>query len=166
MTEKEKKHQYYLIHAEKIKKRSAQWAKDNPERSKQLNLKKSRRYEEKHREKRRNRPGRSRAWLKAHPERAMEIMRKHNYGITPEQYRTKKREQKNCCAICGKKETHRDHRSNKIRALSVDHDHSTNTIRDLLCGNCNRGLGMFLDSSELLLKASQYLEKYKETNGK
>ena len=50
------------------------------------------------------------------------------------------------CAVCSK----------QVK-LVVDHDHSTNEIRGLLCSNCNTGLGMFKDSTELLEKASNYL---------
>ena len=102
-------------------------------------------------------------WAKEHPERIAEIARKHNYGISPEEYRKKAKKQKNRCALCGKKETHKDSRSGKIRELSVDHNHETDGIRGLLCGNCNRGLGMFKDDPRLLLKAIQYLKKHKES---
>ena len=68
-------------------------------------------------------------------------------------------------SVCGKPETHVDRRSNKVRELSVDHNHMTKQIRGLLCGNCNRGLGMFFEDGSLLLKAIEYLRKYnKEVN--
>ena len=60
-------------------------------------------------------------------------------------------EQQGCCAICRQKEL-----SKKTR-LFVDHDHKTGKIRGLLCHKCNAGLGMFSDSIDFLLKASQYL---------
>ena len=42
----------------------------------------------------------------------------------------------------------------------LDHNHNTKTFRDVLCSNCNRGLGCFQDSRILLLKAFQYLKKH------
>lgn len=53
------------------------------------------------------------------------------------------------CAIC------------KIQLLypEVDHDHKTLAIRGILCGNCNRGLGMMQENPEILNAAIQYLAK-------
>jgi lambda family phage minor tail protein L len=45
-------------------------------------------------------------------------------------------------------------------ALSVDHCHKTNTLRDLLCHQCNSGLGQFKDNIEILQKAIDYLHKH------
>lgn len=102
-----------------------------------------------------------RRFVKKHPERRMQISRKHYYGISSVEYDLKKKKQKNRCGLCGKKEKHIDRRTKRPRSLSVDHDHETNRVRDLLCGNCNRGLGLFFDNVELLLKAIQYLKKHK-----
>lgn len=58
-------------------------------------------------------------------------------------------ESKGACVICG--------RTDKI--LHLDHNHTTNDIRGLLCSPCNTGLGFFQDSPTLLTKAAQYLKK-------
>lgn len=42
-------------------------------------------------------------------------------------------------------------------ATRIDHSHTTNKVRGGLCNNCNTGLGMFKDNSELLEKAIKYL---------
>lgn len=57
---------------------------------------------------------------------------------------------KNICAICGSKD----------RPMHIDHDHETGTIRDLLCQPCNRALGLFGDSLEVLEAALAYLVKH------
>jgi len=40
----------------------------------------------------------------------------------------------------------------------VDHDHTTNKIRGLLCSLCNPALGSFRDSIDILKEAIYYLE--------
>lgn len=62
---------------------------------------------------------------------------KHKYGITPEQWQEMFDVQKGCCAICGR------HQGELSRRLSVDHCHTTNEVRGLLCTSCNSKLGWF-----------------------
>lgn len=57
----------------------------------------------------------------------------------------------NKCNICGKKPQN--------KRLAIDHDHKTNKIRGLLCGQCNRGLGCFYDNKKLLKNAIIYLNE-------
>jgi len=44
------------------------------------------------------------------------------------------------------------------RMFSVDHCHTTDEVRGLLCSQCNRGIGILGDTSVSLLKAVRYLE--------
>ena len=53
------------------------------------------------------------------------------------------------CVICGSTEK-----------LVVDHCHTTNIIRGMLCNHCNRGLGHFRDDPQLLEFARIYLLSY------
>lgn len=84
------------------------------------------------------------------------------YGISLSDYEEMHAAQDGRCAICSKFEKVR-HRIAKgdVRNLCVDHDHDTGESRALLCGDCNRGLGMFCDDPDLLLKAAAYLQKHK-----
>lgn len=72
------------------------------------------------------------------------------YQITVERYHELLLRQGGVCAICGE--------APKVgKRLHVDHCHDTRVVRGLLCGLCNRGLGMYRDQPSLLLKAASYL---------
>lgn len=75
------------------------------------------------------------------------------YGITNEQVLEMKTNQNGKCLICEK------HESELKRGLCVDHCHSTNKIRGLLCHSCNQALGLFKDNTCFLKRALSYLEK-------
>ena len=70
------------------------------------------------------------------------------YGITHEKFLELKELQQNMCAICRKK-----------TELHIDHCHETGKVRGLLCGPCNRALGLLKDNIDFLLKAIEYLKK-------
>lgn len=76
------------------------------------------------------------------------------YGISREQFDTLLQAQNGVCAICHEEEQ-------AFSRLSVDHVHGTNppVIRGLLCGKCNKAIGLFKDSSKLLLSTVEYLRK-------
>ncbi len=75
------------------------------------------------------------------------------FGITPEQRAKMIADQKGLCAICGKA-------NSNGHDLSIDHCHETKIVRQMLCGNCNRGLGLFMDDVELLRAAADYLNRH------
>ncbi len=81
---------------------------------------------------------------------------KCKYGITIEDYDNMLKEQGGCCAICGSSDSKCHGRMN----FAVDHCHETGKVRGLLCNDCNRALGLFQDSSEILDKAVKYLETH------
>lgn len=79
----------------------------------------------------------------------------HFYGIGwPERLRLSE-EQGAKCAICGAP----DDIENGAPVLHVDHCHATGRVRGLLCGACNRGLGLMRDNVELLQNAIAYIER-------
>lgn len=88
-----------------------------------------------------------------------ELFVRSRYGITQERYDQMLERQGGVCCICGGVNP-------SGRRLHIDHDHSCcpgtkpgcgQCVRGLLCSRCNTGLGQFLDSPELMVKAIVYL---------
>ena len=62
------------------------------------------------------------------------------------------------CKICNKEEVLR--KNGKVINLSIDHNHKTGEIRDLLCSACNYIIGRAGESQEILRSAALYIEKH------
>lgn len=99
------------------------------------------------------------AWNKANPDKVKAIRQRHAlrariktdlawYGAGDRLERHAA--QGGACAIC------RTPEPNPTR-LHMDHCHATGRVRGLLCGGCNRGLGLFKDRPDLLLAAAEFL---------
>jgi hypothetical protein len=76
------------------------------------------------------------------------------YGVTFAKYEEMKIQQNNKCAICNKPFVSSKH-------THIDHNHKTGTIRQLLCRDCNVGLGNFKEDVEVMKFAINYLERWK-----
>lgn len=85
--------------------------------------------------------------------RAYTLQRK--YGLTPEGYEELLRAQGGGCGVCGR----RDSGNAAHSYLVVDHDHTSNRVRGLLCDPCNKALGHLQDSEEILKMAIAYLRR-------
>lgn len=72
-------------------------------------------------------------------------------GLTPEQIDQIRNDQNDLCAICL-----------TPNPTDLDHCHKSGQVRWLLCKHCNRGLGAFRDSPDLLRKAAVMLENIGE----
>lgn len=82
------------------------------------------------------------------------------YGITLDDYNRMLEAQDGCCAICHRSETVK--RGGETAPLAVDHDHTTGTVRGLLCRNCNMALGN-LEKVEWRESALRYLRQFDES---
>lgn len=92
---------------------------------------------------------RSKDYRTANPDSARVAWLKQTYGLTATEFDQMREAQGGSCAICFQAFAKTPH---------VDHDHTTGTVRGLLCGPCNRGLGIYQDSPDRLRAAISYLE--------
>lgn len=138
----------------KHRERVAKYAARNPDKVREQNNRSKKKQRENNPEKFAQR---NKSWRLRNAEklRWYEVSRK--FGITQEEYSDLYNSQNGVCAICGLPETIT--RNGIVRALAVDHCHSTGKIRGLLCSACNMGLGKFKDDKSLVLKAFSYLDK-------
>lgn len=141
---------YRLSNPGKMRDRIRAWAKANPEKRKSS----VERY-------RRNNPGAMaeacRRWRKKYPEKLKLTKRRANlklwYGVTPEWVDQTLLTQKGC-AVCGT-ETPQSR-----GGWNVDHDHATGKARGVLCGHCNRAIGLLSESPALCGAAAGYLRRH------
>lgn len=81
------------------------------------------------------------------------------FGLTTADYAAMLDAQGGVCAICKRPET-ATKADGTPKALALDHCHTENTARGLLCQRCNTAIGSLDDSEELLLAAIAYIRKY------
>lgn len=77
------------------------------------------------------------------------------YGLTLETYANMLTEQSGVCAICKTSDWGGTH-----KVPAIDHNHSTNQVRQLLCHSCNRGIGWMREEPAFLREAANYLERW------
>lgn len=132
----------------------------NPERTRALANARAKRAYHKNLESNRKRQREHQAARRADPEKYAVIQarkRANGAGLTPEDIDAIFTRQGHVCAICGTSDP------GSKAGWNLDHCHETNKIRWILCAHCNRGLGAFKDSPEVLRKAADMLDQF---NGK
>lgn len=114
------------------------WAKEHPERTKEIQRKKNEKY-------------------KNSPEIQERIYLTHvlrEYELTEDQYRKLLTTSDNKCMIC-------KNPSATGKRLHIDHCHKTNVVRGLLCNNCNWYMGKIDKDPELLERLINYSKNKK-----
>lgn len=96
--------------------------------------------------------GTAKRYHKHHPEKRRSYHFRATYGISVDDYNRLLILQNNVCAICKQPETLIHPKSGRVRALSVDHNHRTRSVRGLLCHRCNMLVGIVENHSFALLK--------------
>lgn len=81
------------------------------------------------------------------------------YGITVQQYDQMIFSQNNCCAIC---RNVFEGKGGTKAAPCIDHCHNTGEVRAILCGNCNKMIGLAYDNTTILTNAINYLNIFTE----
>lgn len=79
-----------------------------------------------------------------------------HYDLSVERYDAMLVKQRGLCAICGKPPNYASEKSSS-RKLNVDHNHETGKVRGLLCGMCNRGVGLLFDNPVYVAAALAFL---------
>jgi len=92
---------------------------------------------------------------KAFARKSEQKRRLKRYGLSYDDYINLFNQQGNLCAICG------TNTSGK-RDWHVDHCHTTNIVRGILCHHCNVLLGHAKDNIEILASAINYLKGFKQ----
>ena len=95
----------------------------------------------------------------ANPDAARDRHLRRTYGISLAQFNRMVLAQGSKCACCGT-----DKPGGKHNQWCVDHDHTTNAVRQLLCKDCNIVLGIVEDSPEHLQRLIDYIIKHNESN--
>lgn len=75
-------------------------------------------------------------------------------GMNQDLYDRLLAQQRGGCAICATMTP-----SKRRAFFDIDHDHASGALRGLLCERCNRGIGLFQDSPELLDAAARYIRE-------
>lgn len=146
----EYKKKYISKYADKVRKSRQIWIEAN-----KIEIAK---FQKSYREKNRKKIGAQVVrWKKKNKVRVKESNRysfiKTTYGLSKSDYLAMLEQQESKCAIC-RIETH----TNK-NPLCVDHCHSTEKIRGLLCKKCNWAIGLLKDNPEIMLNAASYVAR-------
>ena len=113
-----------------------------------------------------------REWRRVNPGRAKEISKRSHdnrqkigkryeydlvrkYGLTFEEFTAMSASQGHVCAICNAPWS-------DTKIPQVDHHHGTGKIRGLLCGPCNRAIGLLNDNPCFTERATIYLKDHND----
>jgi hypothetical protein len=95
-------------------------------------------------------------WREANKEQDALVMLKarlkRKYNLSIEEYESLIESQNNSCKVCGTPA-----KNNTKGKLYIDHCHTTNKVRGLLCMKCNSALGLLNDDKKLIQNLLDYL---------
>lgn len=88
---------------------------------------------------------------------------KRKYNLSYVEYEELYHLQNGKCKICSI-EISIKAKDNGHETACVDHCHSTNTIRGLLCNHCNRALGLLKENPSVIENLLNYIRSFNESN--
>lgn len=91
--------------------------------------------------------------------RKKELDIKKLYGLTIQEYNDLLTKQNNKCEIC-----HKEFDPTQPRSICIDHNHTTNKVRGLLCLHCNFTIGLAKENKRILQNAIEYLKAGEESH--
>jgi hypothetical protein len=94
-------------------------------------------------------------WKAERPNYHLGYLLRTKYNLTLEQFGQMVEDQNGCCAICFREPSGKGLQNQR---LHVDHDAETGKVRGLLCGDCNRAIGLLKHDTVAILRAAAYLE--------
>jgi len=142
---------YYEANKEQIKAKNKAYREANKEKKKAID----KAYYEANKEKRK---AYDKAYYEANKEKKKAYDKsyhlKYKYNMTLKEKNLMLKKQNTKCKICNIK-----FRRTFKATPCIDHCHTTNKVRGILCTSCNIGLGHFKDSTEILTNAINYLKE-------
>jgi uncharacterized Zn finger protein (UPF0148 family) len=97
-------------------------------------------------------------WRNTKYKNYLDISLRTKYNLTLEQFDSMFKKQNGKCAICGFQFVDWKTPTTKGKKdIHVDHNHSTNKVRGLLCSRCNVGIGLLKENISILQSAIKYL---------
>ena len=154
---------YNEANREKIKDYNKAYKKANPEKIKassrayrEANKEKIKAYKKAYREANKEQ---IKAYYEANKEKAENCSLKYKYNITLKERNLMLKKQKKKCKICNVTFSKIKFGLTERTTACIDHCHTTNKVRGILCNLCNVGLGSFKDNTEILTKAINYLKE-------
>ena len=93
-------------------------------------------------------------WRASNPSKVKDMILRRKYGITVADFDAMILSQGNKCAICGDGPN-----GNPMHFPHIDHCHTTNKVRGLLCRKCNHAVGLLKDDPKIFLAGAAYLQR-------
>jgi hypothetical protein len=87
-------------------------------------------------------------WREANKDKRWAKHIRYRYGMSVEDYNLMLKQQQNSCKLCGR---------NPILYPVIEHSHTTEKVRGIVCQRCNNAISLFEGYADLMDKIPEYL---------